>query len=420
MFIRSLELKNFRGFHAARIDFDKQLTVLVGKNGAGKSSVLDALSILLDQYSSKILGQKGTARRLSENDTRQNSPETYIRLTVDDQDREVRWALRKQGNKQKLLRPSGSDLSGLNDYIRLIADRGTGQDGHFDVATLPIYYDQRRALAEVPQRKRATAKHTAKDAFEESRGKNGLDLRNFVYWFEEREVEELRRQRRDKNYLDPQLENVRHSIQTATGLTDLSYRSVPPRGLLVNKQGVEVRVDQLSTGERLLLAMAGDLARRLAMRSVEDQIGGQKRAVVLIDEIELHLHPEWQRRILPWLLKGFPQCQFIVSTHSPQVIGAIEAKHIRILEFEKDGNTFQTVLATKGRDTNYLLLSVFDSDERSADTKKMLLKFERALRDNKLDLARQELVRLQEQIEGSAPELSIAQARLQRREAVAS
>jgi len=415
MILRSLELRNFRGFRDIEIDFDKQLTVLVGTNGAGKTTVLDALAMLLDQYAARLLASRATARRLTEGDTTNGAPETRIRLTVDGDRGQIRWSLRKQGTQQKVLHPVNSELGNLNDLIRSIAGSSVGGEGFLTGATLPIYYDQRRALVDVPQRKRSAAKHSAKDAFAESRGRAGLDFRGFVYWFEERESEELRHQRRDRNYEDPQLATVRRAIADATGLTDLTYRSIPPRGLLIHKGGLELRVDQLSTGERVFLAMAGDLARRLAMLSDVALDARFSRAIVLIDEVELHLHPRWQRSILPWMLRAFPNCQFVVTTHSPQVIGEIEASHIRILEYDPGGNRIGTVDASFGRDSNFLLLSVFDADERRAPTKKALENFERVLNRNDLANARRELEKLEQQIEGSAPELAIAQARYDRR-----
>lgn len=420
MILRNLDLREFRGFRDARIDLDPRLTVIVGANGAGKSSVLDALAILLDQYSSRLLDLRSSAKRLSPTDARLGAKDTLIRLTVDnDMGNKVGWALRKQGARQRVLKPTGSELAGLNDYVRTIADHALGEADYLADTPLPIYYDQRRALAEVPQRKRAVAKHSARDAFTESRGKTGLDFRGFVYWFEERETEELRRQRGRRSYEDPQLAGVRRAIADATGLTDLSYRPIPPRGLMVNKQGIELRIDQLSTGERIFLAMAGDLARRLAMLAGDDANGKSPRAIVLIDEVELHLHPKWQRAILPWMLRAFPQCQFIVTTHSPQVIGDIEARHIRVLEFSGDGNQVHTVAASKGRDSNYLLLSVFDATERSKSAKDLLANFETALRKGDLQTAEVELKKLEGQIEGSPPEVSVAQARLARSRATA-
>jgi predicted ATP-binding protein involved in virulence len=415
MILRSLELRNFRGFREIAIDFDKRLTVLVGINGAGKTTVLDALAILLDQYAARLIASRATARRLKESDTTNGAPEARIRLTVDGGHGQTRWSLRKQGKQQKVLHPINSELGNLNDLVREIAGSSDGEEGFLAGATLPIYYDQRRALVDVPQRKRSAAKHSPKEAFAESRGRAGLDFRGFVYWFEERESEELRRQRRDRNYEDTQLATVRRAIADATGLTDLTYRSIPPRGLIIHKGEVELRVDQLSSGERVFLAMAGDLARRLAMLSDGALDAQYSRAIVLIDEVELHLHPRWQRSILPWMLGAFPNCQFVVTTHSPQVIGGVEASHIRVLQYETSGNQIGTIDASFGRDSNFLLLNVFDADQRRASTKEALEKFEMALSRNDLARARRELEKLEQQIEGSAPEVAIAKARYDRR-----
>ena len=414
MILKTLKLWNFRGFRDIRIEFDARLTVLVGTNGAGKTTVLDAIAILLDQYTARVLGARASARRLSETDTTNGAPETRIGLSVGWEHGEAHWSLQKQGKQQRVLRPIGSELGNLNDLIRQIASSDL-TDSFLAGATLPIYYDQRRALVDIPRRKRGSAKHLAVDAFEESRSKAGLDFRGFVFWFEERESEELRRQRRDQRYVDPQLAMVRKAIADATGLTELTYRTVPPRGLLVHKGDVELQVDQLSTGEKVFLAMAGDLARRLAMLSDGASDAQLGEAIVLIDEVELHLHPRWQRGMLPWLLRAFPKCQFVVTTHSPQVVGEIEASHIRVLQYESGGNQIGDIEASFGRDSNFLLLSVFDSDERRAPTKKALENFERALNRDDLPKARRELKKLEKQIEGSAPELAIAQARYDRR-----
>lgn len=77
----------------------------------------------------------------------------------------------------------------------------------------------------------------------------------------------------------------------------------------------------MSDGEKCTIALFGDLARRMALANPNKDNPLDGEGIVLIDEIELHLHPLWQRRILNVLKKVFPNIQFIVSTHSPQVLG---------------------------------------------------------------------------------------------------
>ncbi|MEG3168064.1 AAA family ATPase [Sphingomonas sp. LB3N6] len=415
MRLHRLVLRDFRGFHRTVIDFDKQLTVLVGANGAGKTSVLDAIAILLDQYSARLLSTRATARRLSEYDARANTPETKIALEVEEGGMSYRWSLAKQGARERVLRPRSSELDGLNQLVRFIADSAEEEQYYLTDTSLPIYYDQRRALVDIPKRKTGSAKHNAHDAFVESRSNSGLDFRGFTYWFQERETEELRIQRRDNDYKDPQLDTVRRAIKAATGLSELSYSTVPPRGLTVRKGKVELHIEQLSTGERTFLSLAGDLARRLSMISSISKDARLGSAIVLIDEIELHLHPRWQRKVMPWLMEAFPNCQFIVTTHSPQVVGEIGAHHLRVLEFSSRGSRIKKVAATRGRDSNFILASALGADERSAEAQNALEAVEIALSEGDLERAKDALEAAASAIEGSAPEIAIAEARIQRR-----
>lgn len=410
-----LVLRDFRGFHRTVIDFDKQLTVLVGANGAGKTSVLDAIAILLDQYSARLLSIRATARRLSDYDTRANTPETRIALEVEEDGKPYRWTLAKQGARERVLKPKSSELDSLNQLVRYIADTAEDEQYYLTDTSLPIYYDQRRALVDIPRRKTGSAKHSAHDAFAESRSNSGLDFRGFTYWFQERETEELRLQRRNDDYIDPQLETVRRAIRAATGLCDLSYRTVPPRGLTVRKGNVELHIEQLSTGERTFLSLAGDLARRLSMISSHSKEARLGNAIVLIDEIELHLHPRWQRKIMPWLMEAFPNCQFVVTTHSPQVVGEIGASHLRVLEFSSRGSKVKKLSATRGRDSNFILASALGAEERSEDAQNALKAVEAALAEGDVQGAQEALTVAASAIEGSAPEIAIAEARIRRR-----
>lgn len=109
MRIEKLELFNFRGFERAEVELHPRLTVLVGENGAGKTSVLDALALTLDQYVARLLGSRSSARRLAWSDTREGSAETKVRVTVNRNDQEFRWAVQKQGQRQRVLRPLAAE-----------------------------------------------------------------------------------------------------------------------------------------------------------------------------------------------------------------------------------------------------------------------------------------------------------------------
>lgn len=142
-------------------------------------------------------------------------------------------------------------------------------------------------------------------------------------------------------YEDKQLKAIRDAIYSLIPeFYNLRVRRSPLR-MTVNKtigdKVEELSIDQLSDGEKCLLAMVGDIARRLAIAnpSLGDPLQGE--GIVLIDEIELHLHPQWQHKIIPRLTETFPNCQFIVTTHSPQILSHVYPENIYILQSTPDG-----------------------------------------------------------------------------------
>ncbi len=416
MRLTQLSLENYRGFAAQTIAFDPRLTVLIGANGAGKSSVLDALHILLTQYSARLVGSPSSASRLQETDIRHGAEEARLQLQAhDDLEGDVSWTVVKRGARQRVLKPSaGSNLTGLNDFTKAIAAR-SDPDAFLHGEVAPIYYDQRRAILKIPQRHRTKAESGALAVFWDSLSGWGIDFPRLSSWFKDRESDELRRQKLRPKFVDRELEAVRRAMTTATGFRNPYFSVDKPRGLTFTKRKVNLHISQLSTGEQVFLALAGDLARRLAGLAEGDTDPLDVSAIVLIDEVELHLHPVWQRTIIPWLLETFPQCQFVVSTHSPQVVSEVEAVHLRILQDRPTGTRILPATASFGRDSNHLLVSLFDVPIRRSATDKLIKQADVAMTEGELEKAGKLISRLKSQIEGGAPEVAVLEARLARR-----
>jgi predicted ATP-binding protein involved in virulence len=151
------------------------------------------------------------------------------------------------------------------------------------------------------------------------------------------------------------------------GCDDLRADTSETSRLLINKGGITLDVRQLSDGERGVLALVLDIARRLSQAN--PALGDPMRegsAIVLIDELDLHLHPKWQRTIVERLTKTFPRCQFIATTHSPQIVAAVEPEQVLLI-------TDQGVIRperTLGMDSNWILRHLMETDERPADAAK--------------------------------------------------
>jgi predicted ATP-binding protein involved in virulence len=234
-------------------------------------------------------------------------------------------------------------------------------------------------------------------------------------WWDKRDAQEARTVRdKDRNHKDQQLEAIRKLIMEIDGFRGITYESTKsPEGLYFHKDdGAWVHVSMLSSGERSFIILLADLARRLQMMKA-DALLADIPGIVLIDEVELNLHPAWQSKIIVTLRKIFKRCQFLITTHSPQVISSVEGVHVRVLEKAEDGIlSLKSPIKTKGQTSNYLLEGVFGAHERFPETDKLIDDFNDAIDSRNKELASSLLEKISEQTEGGSPELLLFKKRL--------
>ena len=168
---------------------------------------------------------------------------------------------------------------------------------------------------------------------------------------------------------------------------------------LVDKGDVSLQLTSLSDGERGLIAMVFDLTRRLVLANpeLEDPICDGE-AVVLIDEIELHLHPKWQREVLRRFSETFQNCQFIATTHSPQVIGEVPASSVKLLNRRNGKIEAESPSMAFGADSNWILNVLMDADEVNEDVEQALGEISRLLSEKNLDMAAEKIAVLRETV----------------------
>jgi ABC-type cobalamin/Fe3+-siderophores transport system ATPase subunit len=344
MWVKRLTLTNFRGFASLDLDLDRPVTVLVGVNGSGKSSVLYAWAGLLERTAG--LAPSAFGIDLGGRDVRKGETRAAIEATlcVGGQQTDVRlvWDAASHWFAPSPMPPS----------------EGPGRPFVFLTRT-----DRMVATADVADQALRLQRH---DDGSDDHGVAATHpgYERFVEWFKEHEdVENERRvAARDFNVHDPQLQAVREAVAALMpGFENLRIQRDPAPAMVVQKDGVELRLDQLSDGERNLIAMTGDLARRMVIANPASETPRETEGVILIDEVEQHLHPAWQRRVLPALQRAFPNAQLIATTHSPQVLSSVPATSIVLL----DGFAAHPVSgATAGRDSNAILREVFGVPER--------------------------------------------------------
>jgi predicted ATP-binding protein involved in virulence len=198
--------------------------------------------------------------------------------------------------------------------------------------------------------------------------------------------------------------------------SNLRVTRVPRPHMLVDKKGAEFKLNQLSDGEKNMIAMIGDIARRLSMANPTMKNPLKGDGIVLIDEVDLHLHPAWQRIIISKLTEVFPNCQFIITTHSPQILSHVSAEHIFLL-LQKNNN-MEIIKPTEsyGKNTDRILEDILGVESRPLKIKKELHQLFQLIQKKDLDKARELMNKLENEIEGREPELVKANVLIERKE----
>jgi predicted ATP-binding protein involved in virulence len=414
MRVKSIELVNFRGLEQIPLSFTERTTALVGINGVGKSSVLDALAISLSNLTARITGQPSKARSMSMDDIRVGA--SFARLTTTaelNSPSPTTWAiaLNRKGGKHPPER--SSELEALKNQADLLHMRMEVRDSVENPINLPlaVYYDVHRAVLDVPLRVREKHVINPQAAYNDALAHGGTDFRGFFTWFRNREDAENEAIRDNATYRDRDLSAVRRAIEQFTHFTDLRIRRKPALRMTVKKGETELNVMQLSDGEKCMLALVGDLARRLTLLNTvgDDPLHGY--GVVLIDEIDLHLHPTWQRTVVASLASTFPNCQFIITTHSAQVLGELKPDEI-ILVRPNDTSHPQV---SYGLDSSRVLEEIMGATSRAGEVQMAISALFSSLERNELVVARAKLEALNQIAPGIA-ELAGAQALLKRKE----
>lgn len=206
--------------------------------------------------------------------------------------------------------------------------------------------------------------------------------------------------------------SVKQAIQDFTEFENIHIQRKPKLRMIVKKAGLDFEVSQLSQGEKSLMALVGDIARRFAMLnpSLENPLHGQ--GIVIIDEADLHLHPQWQRQLIARLTKTFPNCQFVLSTHSPLVIS--DSKDIVVYSLEN--GEVQQIPSQYGQDVNMVLLNAMETAIRNEEVTQKLNYLLDLIQDNQLDDAKIKLTELRQELPENNLELAKAQLLLKKQE----
>lgn len=179
-----------------------------------------------------------------------------------------------------------------------------------------------------------------------------------------------------------------------------------------NNEHIRIPASSLSDGYRCTISLIADIAYRMALLNPQllDNVLSETDGIVLIDEVDLHLHPTWQKRILKDLMDIFPKVQFIVSTHAPEIINSVKSDSIVIL---KDNAILPTVDETYGKDANTILREVMEVSTRPEAIRSLLEKFYKLLDKKEWEQAESVIKQLEAEVGNNDAEVNACRVRLE-------
>lgn len=386
LYLRSLSLVDFRRFALLDVMFEDDLTVIIGNNGQGKSSILSAIAKTLSWFSANILKEEGVGQRLSETtDIRNESSQKYTDVSSNFyfgkglKNISARLSRAAPGNAA---RRDGvvKQIKEISDVLRVVNDKQA-----INLPVFAFYSVERSHLFNRSLKDSSELREERLDAYTNALSGAGR-FDHFIEWFVSlhkrtagdfiSSIEMIRQQVRDlKLSVDNGLVSVKPLLDEAqlkladaiskesklvkTGTlpetlqkklivkaistvvpsisdiwVDTSSGSDVVKVVSDNK---EVTIEQLSDGQRVFLGLVADLARRMVMLNPLLENPFEGRGIILIDEIELHLHPKWQQDVIENLQAVFPNLQKIITTHSPIVLSTVDKRCVRqFIEYDED------------------------------------------------------------------------------------
>lgn len=340
MKLESLTLTNFRKFTELNIDFHPELTVISAKNGQGKTSVLDAATVVLGTFVGAF--DLGKAKHLDQSDARYHRRENMaeneqvfpvcVKAELSNIEHPVIREL--TGAKSKT---TSKDAAALTDYGKSLME----QVRDLDSVKLPVmaYYGSGRLWNTHKNSRRKAVLSESRTMGYEDCFTSASSFTQVQQWMSKATLAALQQQSIEaySNYnIGEQIKGIQETVNTVLreeGWDNFHYSVQHEELAMTRKETGVLPVSILSDGVRAMVSLVADLAWRCAKLNPQVGVSAQQQAegIVFIDEVDMHLHPKWQQTVIASLREAFPKIQFILTTHSPQVLSTVGSKNIRVI-----------------------------------------------------------------------------------------
>lgn len=422
MQINHITIQNFRCFESFEAKFHKELTVIVGNNGSGKSTLLDAVSIAVGTFLAGFDGMSSPG--IAKDDALNKCYDMGSVVELQPQfpvsigasgivaGTSIAWKRELRSAEGKTTVVDAKEMTAVSTALQ-----SQVRNGEKPLLPLISYYGTGRLWAQKREKKSSELM-----SFNRQMGYvDCLDAASnekmMRKWFEKMTLQSA-----TNGTPTPELIAVKSAIvqcfQGITGFDDVDVQfnlDTHELDILYRNEGSERErypMKELSDGYKNTLSMVADIAYRMAVLNpwLLDQVLSETTGIVLIDEIDLHLHPQWQQRIIGDLRTIFPKVQFIVSTHAPLVINSVKKENLLILTDQQASEPQNEIF---GRDANAILNSIMGVNERPDKIKQMFQTVYDAIDEQRYDDAAATLRQIEDKIGSADPELTSAQISLE-------
>lgn len=438
MKIKKLKLKNFRAFASFEGEFQKDINVLIGLNGHGKTSLLDAISVAYGQFFTAI----GTAVDRGINDSeihlkKFRLDDTYTMEHQFDVEVECEcFGSSKYEFPGHWMRKRTS-IKGRTTQVKELKDIGKALQNEVQNNSnvpLPVFgfYGTGRLWKQKSLSSKKVESLSSSSRLEGYR--NCMDPESsysaFAKWLKDETIADYERRlsiiersgfnansvisgNSVRGRLLKALENAVNSVLEPSGWTNIRYSATIGDIVASHHEQGDIPVSSLSDGVRNMIGLVSDIAYRCIRLNpqLESDATLETEGVVLIDEVDMHLHPQWQLNVVNSLRKAFPNIQFIVTTHSPQVIGGVSPKNISLIR--KQGNDYFLVSPKQayGLSSNDILDEIMSQSSqktslsRNEHVETRLREIQNLIEDKEYETAERKIEALKLELNGDIPEL---------------
>jgi len=359
--LHELRVENYRCFEELKFPFDEEGTVLFAENGGGKTALLTAIAMGLAVFQRsapktlKLDGRRDpTMRTLDEKGRREPvGPCSVTWTAIVGEAESVEWSTTVQPASGRSTNRHQPIFDAI-EKVRVPGDRWP----------LFAWYGVDR-MGRSRSGRKAERTRDRWEAYASSLDPN-LDDAPLLQWLQDEMLGDVARRQQGEPERFFHTAVMEATVRATPGVVNAWYDPVEQSPIVRFENGHAAPWSELSDGYHVFIALVADIARRSVMLNEIDGAEAPARVegVVLIDELDLHLHPRWQRVALPRLRSAFPRLQFVVTTHSPQVLSSAENRQVRRLV---DGKLQENHIFVEGRDTNAILREYMHTDDRDAE-----------------------------------------------------